>query len=595
MPRLLTLARRAEDTATGLALVTMALLPVLELSLRGLFGRSLPGSLGYVQNLTLWVGFLGAIIASREGRHLNLSTGLLTLPPRAQRLADAATGAVSAAVGTGLFWASLRFVESELADPVRLGGWLPLWCVELVLPFSFLVITARFVIQAGGPWQRAVAALGIPAAAAIGFLSMPLAGGLVWPALIGLAVAAVLGAPIFVALGGAALVLFFADGVPVAAIPVEIYRIVVSPTIQTIPLFTLTGFLLSEGGAGRRLVRLFHAFFGWMPGGLVIATTLVAAFFTTFTGSSGVGILALGGLLLPILLKGGLPERFSIGLLTATGSIGLLFPPSLAVILYGVVAHVSIPDLFVAGLVPGLLMIGAVAAYGVVQAFRQGAPRPRFDAREARAALWGAKWEIALPAVVLVGIFGGFGTLVEVAALSVAYALFVEIAVHRELHPFRDLPQILVRCGCLIGGVFVILGIAMGLSNYMVDAQIPMKAAAWVEAHIDSRIVFLIALNVGLLIVGCLMDIFSAIVVVVPLILPMGEAFGLHPLHLAMIFLVNLELGYLTPPVGLNLFLAAFRFERPLIEIYRAALPFLLALLLVVLAVTYLPWLIIGV
>ena len=595
MPRLLTLARRAEDTATALALVLMALLPVLELFMRGLFGRSLPGSLGYVQNLTLWVGFLGAIIASREGRHLNLSTGLLTLPARAQRLADAATGAVSAAVGTGLFWASLRFVESELSDPVRLGGWLPLWCVELVLPFSFLIITVRFVLRAGGPWQRAVAALGIPAAAGIGFVLAPLAGGLVWPALIGLAAAAVLGAPIFVALGGAALVLFFADGVPVAAIPVETYRIVVSPTIPTIPLFTLTGFLLSEGGAGRRLVRLFHAFFGWMPGGLVIPTTLVLAFFTTFTGASGVGILALGGLLLPILLKGGLPERFSIGLLTATGSIGLLFPPSLAVILYGVVAHVPIPDLFVAGLVPGLLMIGAVAAFGVVQALRQGAPRPRFDVREALAALWAAKWEIALPGVVLVGIFGGFGTLVEVAALSVAYALFVEIAVHRELHPFRDLPGILVRCGCLIGGVFVILGIAMGLSNYMVDAEIPMKAAAWVEANIDSRIVFLIALNVGLLIVGCLMDLFSAIVVVVPLILPMGEAFGLHPLHLAMIFLVNLELGYLTPPVGLNLFLAAYRFERPLAEIYRAALPFLLALLLVVLAVTYLPWLIIGV
>jgi tripartite ATP-independent transporter DctM subunit len=595
MARLLTLARWSEDTAVGLALLAMGLLPVVELLLRGLFGGGLPGSLGYVQNLTLWVGFLGAIVASREGRHLNLSTGLVDLPERWQRLADGATGAVSAAVGTGLFWASLQFVRSEMADPVRLGGWLPLWCVELILPFSFLIITARFVSQAGGPRQRAVAALGIAAAAGIGFLLAPLPQGLVWPALLGLAVAAVLGAPIFVALGGAALVLFLADGVPVAAIPVEAYRIVVSPTIPTIPLFTLTGFLLSEGGAGRRLVRLFHAWFGWLPGGLVIATTLVCAFFTTFTGASGVGILALGGLLLPILLKSGLPERFSLGLLTATGSIGLLFPPSLAVILYGVVAHVPIPDLFLAGLVPGLLMIAAVAAYGVYQALRQDAPRPRFSAREALAALWAAKWEIALPAIVLAGIFGGYGTLVEVAALSAAYALFVETAVHRELHPFRDLPRILVRCGCLIGGVFAILGIAMGLSNYMVDAEVPMQAAAWVEARIDSRIVFLLALNIGLLIVGCLMDLFSAIVVVVPLILPMAELFGLHPLHLAMIFLVNLELGYLTPPVGLNLFLAAYRFERPLAEIYMSVLPFLLALLLVVLAVTYLPWLIIGV
>jgi tripartite ATP-independent transporter DctM subunit len=357
----------------------------------------------------------------------------------------------------------------------------------------------------------------------------------------------------------------------------------------------LTGYLLAEGGASRRLVRLFRALFGWMPGGLAIATTLVCAFFTTFTGASGVAILAVGGVLLPVLLKNGYGERFSFGLLTSTGSIGLLFPPSLAVILYGVVSHVPIPDLFMAGIIPGFLMIAVVCVLGVREAVRAKVPRPSFNGREALSALWESKWEISLPAVVLVGIFGGFTTLTEAAALTVVYALGVETMIHRDLHLTRDVPAILVKCVTLIGGVFVILGVAMGLSNYLVDAEVPMQAAAWVKAQVDSRILFLLALNLFLLIVGCFMDIFSAIVVVVPLIVPISQVFGIHPLHLGMIFLVNLELGYLTPPLGLNLFLAAYRFDRPGVSIYRSAVPFLLVLVLVVLVVTYVPSLIIGV
>ena len=592
---LVSLGRFTENAVTGLALLAMSVLPVLELLLRTTFARGIPGSVEYVQNLTLWVGFLGAVIASRERRHLNLSTANMALPPRLKAAAGSLTAVVSVAVSAGLFWAGLQFVLSEMADPVRIGGWLPVWWVEAVLPLSFFIITLRFVTQAGGLGRQLVAALGIPCAAAAGLLLAPVAGSLLWPALVVLLVAVLLGAPIFVALGGTALVLFFADGVPIAAIPVETYRIVVSPSIPAIPLFTLTGFLLAEGGSDRRLVRLFHAWFGWMPGGLVVATTLVCAFFTTFTGASGVGILALGGLLLPILVKSGLPERFSVGLLTATGSIGLLFPPSLAVILYAVVARVPIPDLFLAGLVPGLLMVTAVGLYGVFQAITGGAPRSRFELREAAGALWEAKWEIMLPVIVLVGLFGGFCTLVEAAAISAVYALIVVTVIHRDLGLRHDVPAILIRCATLIGGVFAILGVAMGVSNYLVDAQVPMKATAWVQQHVDSRLVFLLALNIFLLVVGSLMDLFSAIVVVVPLILPIGQAFGIHPLHLGMIFLVNLELGYLTPPVGMNLFLAAYRFDKPLTEVYRAALPFLLVLLLVVLMVTYMPWIIVGV
>jgi tripartite ATP-independent transporter DctM subunit len=418
---------------------------------------------------------------------------------------------------------------------------------------------------------------------------------LVWPVIIGLIAASLLGAPIFIALGGAALVLFFADDVPVAAIPVETYRIVVSPTIPAIPLFTLTGYLLAEGRSSERLVRLFRALFGWLPGGLIIAITLVCAFFSTFTGASGVTILALGALLLPVLIQNGFTERFSMGLITSTGSIGLLFPPSLAVILYAVIAKVSINDLFIAGIVPGILMVSAVSLYGLIVGFRTNTPRTPFNAGEAIRSIWHAGWEILLPVVALIFIFGGITTLVEAAAITVVYALFMQVVIHRDLYITYELPGVVLQSVTLIGGVFVILGVAMGFTNYLVDAMIPMQAAAWVEANVESKIVFLLALNVFLLVVGSLMDIYSAIIIVVPLILPISQAFGINPIHLGMIFLVNLELGYLTPPVGMNLFLAAFRFNRPLIKIYLAALPFLLILLIVVFLITYVPALIIGV
>ncbi|MBI2461202.1 MAG: TRAP transporter large permease subunit [Candidatus Rokubacteria bacterium] len=476
-----------------------------------------------------------------------------------------------------------------MASPARLAGWAPIWIVEAILPVTFAVIALRFVIQAGGWRARALAALGIPAAAGIGFGLQSLASPLLLPGLVGLAVAAGLGAPLFVVLGGSALLLFFAGGVPVAAIPVEAVRIVVSPAVPLIPLFTLTGLILAEGGAGARLVRLFGALFGWMPGGPAIVTALVSAVFTALTGASGVTILALGGLLLPVLLASGYRERFSVGLLTTTGSLGLLFPPSLPLILYGVVAQVPIPDLFKAGIVPGLLMVAAVCLFGVREGLRATTRRPGFDRREAAAALWAAKWDLLLPVVALGGIFGGWCTLTEAAALTAVSALLVEAVIHRNLRLPGDLSRVLGKCAGLLGGVFIILAVAMGLTNYLVDAEVPLRAAAWVNAHLESRVLFLLFLNLFLLGVGCLMDIFSATVVVVPLLLPISRAFGIHPLHLGMIFLANLELGYLTPPVGMNLFLASYRFELPLLQVCRHALPFLLALLLVVLLITYLP------
>jgi len=414
---------------------------------------------------------------------------------------------------------------------------------------------------------------------------------LVLPALVTLAAATVLGAPIFTVLGGTALILFWGAGVPIASIPVETYRLVVSPTLPTIPLFTLAGYFLSEGGASKRLVRVFQALAGWMRGGPAIVTALVCAFFTSFTGASGVTILALGGLLMPVLLAARYSERTSLGLLTAAGSLGLLFPPSLPVILYGIVSHTPIDAMFLGSFVPGLIMLALVAWWGVRKGPRSGSSSHPFDAREAWRAVMAAKWELLLPVVVIVGLFGGFATLVEAAAFTAVYAFIVETFVYRDLRLVRDVPGVIAKCGTLVGGVLIILGVALGLTNYMVDAEIPARALSWVQSSIHSPLVFLFLLNVFLLVVGCLMDIFSAIIVVVPLITPMGAAFGIHPVHLGVIFLANLELGYLTPPVGMNLFLSSYRFGKPLPEVYRSVVPMLAVLLLGVLLITYVPWL----
>jgi len=330
---------------------------------------------------------------------------------------------------------------------------------------------------------------------------------------------------------------------------------------------------------------------GWMPGGLAVVTCLLLAFFTPFTGASGVTILSIGGLLLPMLLKARYAERTATGLVTVSGSIGLLFPPSLPVILYGIYAQTPIDKLFLAGLLPGCLLVAAVACWGAWRGWRSGAERTSFDAREAGAALWEAKWELLLPVVVLTGIFGGFATLVEAAALTVLYAIVVQCFVYKDLKPWGDLSRIAVECATLSGGFLIILGAALGFTNYLVYAEVPMQAMQWVRLHIDSPLLFLLALNGFLLIVGALMDIYSAILVVVPLITPAAQAYGIDPVHLGIIFLANLELGYLTPPIGANLFLSSYRFKQPLGRILVSTAPYTLILLGVVLLITYLPYL----
>ena len=585
-----------ENVLVAFALFLMAFFPLYEIISRLLGTVGIPGTTDYVRHLTLWVGMLGAIVASREKQHLSLHAGLSFLSERVRGILQICTAHVSVAVCAALTWGGWEFVLSELTVTVPIAGWIPQWVAIVIIPIGFGLVALRTSWNASEHWAgRFVALLGVGLAALVGFgLTPEAAGELLIPAISVLIISGILGSPIFTIIGGCAVMLFFADDIMIAAIPIEAYRIVASPVLPTIPLFTLAGYILSEGGASKRFVRLFRTWFGWLPGGTAVATVLVCAFFTTFTGASGVTILALGGLLLPVLLKNGFTDRFSIGLLTSSGSLGLLFPPSLAVILYGVVATVPIDNLFLAGLIPGMILLIVMALYGVQQGLKSEAERVPFKIQEARDSLLESKWDLALPIIVIVGIFGGFTTLVEAAAITVIYALITQVFIYRDIEIKSGLLPIFVKCATLVGGILIILSVALGLTSWLIDAEIPAAAAEWAEASLESKFAFLLLLNLFLLVVGCLMDIFSAILVVVPLIVPIGAVFGIHPLHLGVIFLANLELGYITPPVGMNLFLASYRFDRSLLNIYRDTMSFFLIRLAIVLLVTYVPILSLG-
>jgi tripartite ATP-independent transporter DctM subunit len=405
-----------------------------------------------------------------------------------------------------------------------------------------------------------------------------------------LMVAVVLGMPVFLVLGGAALIFLWNSSTPIDSIPAETYRMVVSPTIPTIPLFTLTGYFLAEGGASQRLLRVFQAFFGSLKGGPAIVTALVCAFFTCFTGGSGVTILALGGLLMPILIAEKYKERDALGLLTSAGSLGMLFPPSLPVILYGVVSHTPIDQLFLGGLVPGVILLVITAWWGVAKGSKAQANKHPFHKGEALSSAWAAKWELMLPLVVFFFLFVIKVTLVESAALTALYTFLVEVFIYREMK-IPQVPKVITECGILVGGVLLILGVSLGFTNDMVDAQVPAHLATWVHETVHSQWVFLLMVNLMLIVVGSLLEIFAAIVVVVPLLMPMANAFGVDPVHMGIIFLANMELGFLAPPLGLNLFLSSYRFKKPMSEVYLAVLPMYIILHLMVFAITYIPWL----
>jgi len=587
-----TFATRVENAVSILLLVGMAALPLLEIVGRRLWRTGIPGSNALVQHATLWIGFLGGAIAARDGRLLSLGRLPDRFPEPYRKTLSAFASAVSAAASLLLAWSGYQLVRAEWTDPQYVVPFLPVWAAESVIPAGFLLIAWRTVRGEPGGWIRR-AAVAAGAFACTAFVSSPLIleGTAFAAALVVLLAAVILGAPLFAGLGGLAVILFRHADVPLASISAEIYRLVTSPSLPTIPLFAFAGYLLTVGNVSRRLVRFFRALVGWMPGAIAVVTVLVCTFFTTFTGASGVTIVALGGILLPALIAERYPERFSLGLLTASGSLGLLFPPCLPVILYGVVAGIAVDQMFRGGFLPGVLLSAIMVAWSVRTGVRSGASRAPFSLGELRAAAWKAKWDILLPVIVLVGVFGGFATIVETAALTVLYAFFVEVFIHRDIDLRRQFPEAGVDSTRLVGGFLLLLAAATGLTGYMVDAGVPQTIFEWVRETIHSRFAFLLVLNVFLLVVGCFMHIFSAIVVVVPIIAPLAAAYDINPVHLGIIFLANLELGFLMPPVGMNLFLSAYRFDKPFMEVARSTLPFLLILLCGVLAITYIPWL----
>ena len=580
---------RFEDSLSLLILSLMATLPILEVAGRAFLGRGIPGSIVLVQHMTLWITLLGAALAARSERLLALSS--LTFCPEKLRLpVRAGTSLVATGITALLFLASLDFVRIERQAGTELAWGIPSWLALTILPAGFGVITMRLIWHAGQTHRgRLVAASGLAIPLVFGTASLPQGRGVVLPCLALIVIAAMLEMPIFTAIGGIALLGLWSDGTPINSMPGETYRLTVNAMLPAIPLFALGGYILAEGGASRRLMRLFSAWVGWMPGGLAIVSVLVLAFFTPLTGASGITILSMGGLLLPVLRRAGYPRQTSLGLLTVSGSIGLLFFPSLPVFLYAFYAKQHYRELFVGGFLPGLLLVTCVAGWGALRGWQRGAERTPFQLREAAVAAWEAKWDLLLPLVVLGSIIKGYATLVEAAALTVGLAFVIECVVYRNLGPRQDLPRVFAECSTLIGGFMIILCVALGFVYYLTLAEIPTLTLEWVQSHIESPLVFLLALNLLLIVVGALMDIYSAIVVVVPLIIPLAAAYGIDPVHLGIIFLANMELGYLMPPMGENLFLSAYRFDKPLTEVYRSTLPYVLILLVVVLLITYFP------
>lgn len=406
---------------------------------------------------------------------------------------------------------------------------------------------------------------------------------------------AVFGAPLFAVIAASAMWSFQQEGIDLSVMGIEIYRIAEMPILLAIPLFTFAGYVLSESGAPGRLVRFTQAVLGWMPGGLAIVSLAACAFFTAFTGASGVTIIALGALLYPALAQAGYPEKFNLGLITTSGSLGILFAPSLPLILYGIVAQqmsegasVSIDDLFLAGIFPGLLMLLMLSGYSLWVNRHNKMPLVGFSWPKLRAALKESAWELPLPFIVLGGIYSGYFAVSEAAAVTAVYVIIVEVFILSEI-PLKKLPDIMRQSMVLVGGVLVILGVSLASTNYMIDAGVPQQLFGIIRNAVESPLAFLLLLNVFLLVLGAMLDIFSAIVLVVPLLLPIAAQYGIHPVHLGIIFLANMQLGYSTPPVGLNLFIASFRFEKPITLLYRATLPYLAILLISVLIITYWP------
>jgi tripartite ATP-independent transporter DctM subunit len=584
----------ADEWLASGALALMLAIPLLEIILRPLFGQGIENAPLLVQHLGLVLAMFGALLAER-GQHLSsLGSGFAAAKNPVIRLGAQHFARASSAVLCGMLaQASWTFVASEMEAPRDLAYGLPGWVIQAAMPLGFLLLGLKIA-------SRMSPEMGLRAALGLG---LPLAGWLfaahfdgstlpLWPFALWLAAILFCGAPIFAVLGGLALALFWQEGQPLASVPLSHYQITVNPSLPALPLFTLAGLFFARTGAAARLGALFTALFGSGVTGTAIAAAVLCSFFTAFTGGSGVTILALGGLLLPLLTKAGFPEKRGISLVTSASALGVLIAPSVPLIMYAIIARVPIDTMFLAGLLPALVMVGClllVGGYLNVKTVTVNAVKgPDFSA--ARTAAWHAKWEILAPFVAIGSLVGGVATPTESAALTALYALLTQTLAHRELD-WPLLRRSLAECAEVIGGIMVILGMALGLTNFLIDAGIPDAAIEWVQSILPNKLAFLVALNVFLLLAGALMEIYAAIIVLVPLLLPVALSYGIDPVHFGIIFLANIEMGFLCPPAGMNIYFASAMFGKSIRYVAVSVLPALAAMFCGALIISALPFL----
>jgi tripartite ATP-independent transporter DctM subunit len=599
------------------SLSLLALIPFAELVLRQ-FTLGIPDSRALLTNFFLVTGFFGAMLTAQSGSHITISTIQFIKNENVKRTLGFISTMILVCILNVMAWNCVSFIKYGLMG--RSVGFLSDRIFAVAMPIGYAVIALRFALRLERKRNIRLALLAMLLGTA---LALPAIAKIIWgfdppepffswvnflydaawfiraPAMLLLIIAAFFGLPLFVVIGGIAMIVLQAAGLEPEAAPIQVYSALTGADIIAIPLFTLTGFFLSESRAGERLVRAFKAFLGWLPGGMVIATVIICAFFSSFTGDSGVTILALGGILYKILSDHQYTGRFSIGLLTSAGGLGLMFPPSLPIIMVAattmttlhfmnVSMSYSIVHFFLAAIVPGIVLVLAMVVAGLIFSAKIKIPVKAFDRREALDSFKASFFEIMLPVILVTGYFSGLLTLVETSAVSVIYVMIVEVFIKKDI-AVRGIPGVFAKAVPIIGGVLIILAMAKALSYAIVDSRVPENLTFWIQSAVSSKYLFLLLLNFALLILGCVMDIFSAIVVVFPLIVPLGYAYGIDPVHLGIIFLMNLEVGFLTPPVGLNLFLASYRFEQPFMRVCRYVLPYIIIRFAIVLLVTYIP------
>ena len=571
--------------------------PIFQILGRYISFFSIPASQEIVQHMTLWIGFIGAVIAARSNKLLSVVR---------EPVFDASTKVswpkffvhvFSLSIVFVLSISYLKMIQIGFQYPDYIAPYIPTWFAQAIIPLGLILIWYQMIMTSSTDFKYRVllTVISIIPTIILYFWQFPLANPLLlWTKVLFAISLVAFGLPIFILLASLSIFFFLSEPSEwatnydlISTISDSAYRIVVSPTLAAIPIFTLAGYILAESNISERLIRFFKASLGWLPGSTVLIVVLLCAFFTALTGGSGVTILALGAILYPILIHDGYSKQFSLGIITTAGSLGLLFPPSLPAIIYSVTAGINPLELFKQALIPAIFLMSIMFFYGLYKR-PKSKKIERFVFNDAFETAKIAKWEIAIPLLIILSLFSGFATLVESAALLVLYVLTVELYIFRDIS-FKNLPKIIIDCSTLVGGVLIILGFAMGFTGYLVDAQIPLKILNFVQSTISSKIIFLLALNILLLVVGCLMDVFSAIIVVVPLIAPLATYFGIDPFHLAIIFIANLELGYITPPVGMNLYLSSYRFEKDMPTIYSATLPFFFIRLIGVILITYIP------